>query len=167
MRAAVLVLVLVLAGCSSESAAPADLGAEPACMFVLSGDISGTVQCFARLCRRPTGDALDLYGPTPRDPETGFSVDGPFTVGRTYAAADLQTFSAVATKGFSSVSYVAGPAVAGSTVTLTLTDVEWKPDDICPTGGVVHGSAHIGLVESLTDDGGTQPPGHVALDATF
>ena len=136
-------------------------------MFALSGDLSGTVQCQARLCRRPTGDALDLYGSTPRGPETAFSVDGPFTVGQSYGAADLQTFSAVATQGFSSVSYVAGPAVAGSTVTLTLTDVEWKPDDTCPTGGVVHGSAHVGLVESLAADGGTQPPGHVALDATF
>jgi hypothetical protein len=136
-------------------------------MFALSGDISGTAQCLARLCRRPTGDALDLYGPTPRDPEAGFSVDGPFTVGKRYAAAGLQTFSAMATKGFSSVSYVAGPAVAGSTVTLTLTDVEWKPDDICPTGGIVHGTAQLGLIEAVTDDGGTQPPGHVTLDATF
>ena len=167
MRAAILVLLLA-AGCSSESTAPADLAVGPSdCTLVLSGDLSGTIACVARLCRRPTGDGLELYGPTPRDPDVSLGVDGPFAVGRSYAAADLQTFSAVATKGFSSVRYAAGPAVAGSSVTLTLSDVEWKPDDVCPTGGVVHGSAHVALVESSTDDGGTSPSGHATLDAMF
>jgi len=161
-------LLLLLAGCSSESAAPADLGAGPSeCMFALSGDLSGTIECEARLCRRSTGDGLDLYGPTPRGPEAAFGVDQPFAVGHIYTAADLQSFSAVATQGFTSVKYVAAPQIVGSTVTLTLTDVEWKPDDVCPTGGIVHGSAQLGLIEAVTDDGGTQPPGHVTLDATF
>ncbi len=166
MRGAV--LVLILADCSSESAAPPDLAAEPpACMFVLSGDVSGTDGCYPRLCRGPTGDGIDLSGLTPRGPEADFCVDGPFTIGRSYTAADLKTFNAVVRKGFSTVSYLAGHQVFDSTVTITLTDVEWKADDTCPTGGVVHGTAQIGLIESVTDDGGTQPPGHVMLDATF
>lgn len=136
-------------------------------MFVLSGDLSDTIGCHPRFCRGAAGDGIDIYGPTPRDPEASFGVDQSFTLGRSYSAADLQTFSAVVRKGFSDVSYVAGNQVVGSTVTLTLTDVEWTASDTCPTGGVVNGTAQIGLIESLTDDGGAQPPGRVMLDATF
>jgi hypothetical protein len=174
MRGAV--LVLILAGCSAESApldlavGPTDLAAGPTpCMFVVSGDVSvsGTSGCYARLCRGPTSDGLNLSGRIPPGPFADFGVDGPFSVGRSYAAGDLKTFNVVVRKGFTSVSYVAGPQIVGSTATLTLTDVGWKADDTCLTGGVVHGTAQIGLIESLTDDGGTQPPGHVMLDATF
>jgi hypothetical protein len=176
------VLVLILAGCSSESTAPPDLAVGPpdlvvgppdlaagptGCVFVLSGDVSGTEWCYARLCRAPTGDGLNIYGRTPSSPEAVFGVDQTFLVDRSYAAGDLKTFNAAVSKGFSGGSYVAGHQIVGSTVTLTLTDVEWKAGDTCPTGGVVHGSVQIGLIESLTDNGGAQSPGHVMLDATF
>ena len=86
--------------------------------------------------------------------------------GRSYTASDLTTFIADGRPLTSTVSYVAGKQVIGSSVTLTLTDVEWNANDSCPTGGIVHGTAHVVLVESPTD-GGTTTLGRVMLDATF
>src|SRR5262249_5855430 len=141
MRGAV--LLLLLAGCSSETPlAQLDLAVgPPTCTFMLSGDVSGTIICNPEFCRAPTGDLLQIHGSLPPDPLVNFGVDGPFVQGRSYTAADLSSFNAFANKGFEEVTYVAGNQVPGSTVTLTITDVEWNANDLCPTEGNVHGTA--------------------------
>jgi hypothetical protein len=172
MSRTVLVLLL-LAGCSSESAAPADLAAgPPECMFVLGGAGSGTLGCSQRFCGQPTSGDLQLYGRTPNGPIVDLALDGPFMLGRSYTGADLKTFNASYREFSSPTTYVAGSSVAGSTVTLTITDAEQNPDASCgPNGdGTAHGSAHIGLVESDYDlDAGMSSPGpgRLTIDATF
>lgn len=161
-----LLLALLLAGCSSESAAPTDLAAPPACMFVLSGDWPGMMSCQARFCRGPAGDALSIYGFLTSGPEVNFALAGPFTPGRSYTAADLTFSGGFRANHFRPV-YVAGNQIAGSTVTLTIDDIEPNNNLGCASGnGTAHGSAHVGLVED-PGDGGTTGTGHVTLDATF
>lgn len=169
MRGAV--LMVLLAGCSSESTTvPADLAA-PACTFLVNGNAPGT-PCSQRFCRQPTSDTLVLYDALPIGPQGTFVLAGPFTLGRGYTAAELQTFTVGYREGFGGPSYEAGSSLAGSTLTITITDVELSSDTQCgPSGnGKAHGTAHIGLVEALRDaDAGVTSagPGRLTVDATF
>jgi hypothetical protein len=160
-------VLLLLAGCSSESAAPPDLAAGPvACMF--SGD-APDARCYQRFCRQPTSDNLQLYDVLPIGPIAEFALDGQqFTLGRSYTATDLTTFRA-SFRTFSGPTYAAGSSVAGSTLTLTITDAVQNPGETCgPSGdGTAHGSAHIGLIEVLDADAGARTPGHATVDAVF
>jgi hypothetical protein len=53
-------------------------------------------------------------------------------------------------------------------VTLTIDDIEPNNNLGCASGNATaRGTVHVGMVELLTGDAGTRPPGHVMLDATF
>jgi hypothetical protein len=151
--------VLLLAGCSSTTK-------QSACLFTLSGDLSGTRDCQTRFCRDAMGDAIDIAGLTPFGPEVDLTVDGTFTPGRNYAAADLKTFSASLESDGGGVRYLGGSQVAGSTVTLRFNDIEPNNNTGCASGNATaHGTVQVaGLVEQL--DSGTSS-GQVTLDATF
>jgi hypothetical protein len=168
------ILLLLLAGCSSESTAPADLAAGPSsCMYGLGGALSGSLVCEQRFCRQPTGDGLRLFGPTPNALNSDFTPDGQLTFGKSYGGADLKTWDAGYRElSSATVSYVAGNSVANSTVSITITGFEPNADTQCgPSGnGTAHGSAHIGLVESVRDvDAGVWSPGsgRATIDVTF
>jgi hypothetical protein len=173
MRGAV--LLLLFAGCSSESVAPPpdlavsppDLAADQTRCRYATSNLSDTVDlCYVRFCRSPASDALDIYSVALWGPEMDFTINGGFTLGRSYTATDLTTFSGQYLNTNVDVRYSAGNDVAGSTVTLNITDVEWSANDACPTLGIAHGTAHVVLIESLPD-GGTTVPVPMVVDATF
>ncbi len=167
MRAAA--FLFLLAGRSSESSiAVLDLSAPAPCTFTFSGDQSGSLSCEKiYLCFHGGANVFRLDEPTGLA-ELVFAVEGQFSAGRTYGAADLQSFSAsLGGPRLFSDSYAAGNLVSGSTVTLTLTDVLANTDTCPGNGGTAHGTARVGMIEQLNDDGGAQSPGHLTLDATF
>jgi hypothetical protein len=172
-----LMLVLLLTGCSSKDAATMDMSAAPPdmswpCLFAWSGDNeSGSARCLAQMCLLPSSDTMIRSYSTAGRVEVAFTLGGPFTPGRSYAAADLKSFSAMGDFAVGPPGndvFVAGSQVGGSTVTLTVADVDPGAPQNCPLGdGAAHGSAQLGLVELINDDGGARAPRHVTLDVTF
>lgn len=89
---------------------------------------------------------LRIHGLTGRT-VLDFMVDGQFMPNHDYTAVDLKTFEAFSADTALTVRLVGGKQVAGSTVTLTLTDAAPDPY-MCPSGG-------------------TRSPRHGTVDAVF
>jgi hypothetical protein len=158
---------LLLAGCSSPRSSTADLAMAPdmsqACTIVASGDVTMSIACRNFLCHPPGYEDLDLAGPVdmPED-HASFDVDGAFAL-RSYAAADLKRFD-LGLRSDAGTTYRAQPTMAGSTVSLTLSNIV-EPGDPCT--GVAHGSAQATLVEIDPLTGMPSATGRVTATITF
>lgn len=171
-------LLLLLAGCSSSTTAPSDLSVPPSdlavfpCSFVFQGDAAATFGCnpvTPMLCRPTAFDSLQILSrsDTPYA-RAELEINGRFTPGMSYAGADLKSVNFDA--GLGGVEYGAGAPLSGWTVALTITNiVDPPPPGMDPCGGSAHGSAHVAMVEKLTNDGGMTSTGarRVTLDLTF
>jgi hypothetical protein len=169
-------LALLAVGCSSSGTPPPiDLAvaipdlSPPGCSLLFSGDVAGMNFCSYRFCHSETADSLQLYGGPVGFLQAVFGVDGAFMPGRTYGAAQLTAFDvSVNFDHTGSNNYVAGKAIAGSSVTLTFADIEPNGELSCATrNATALGTVRVDLIRQPDADAGMTAPSHVTMVGTF